>query len=312
MIDNKFLSSPEDSRDFIFEDIFTDNINIPYEYDPRKNLLPIRDQKSEGSCVAESLSAIKEIQETKQVGFSEYMSPQFVFNLRINQDSQGMYPRNAMQILRNIGIVPEEDYPYGWIQKPEDIKDSYLFSAANYKIKSYAKVLTEQGTKKAVIINGSVMICVPVYSIKDPIWKEVKVNDTPIAGHAMAIVGWSKGGFIIRNSWNETFGSDKNGYCFMPYSEFDQVKDKCEIWAIYDEDSKPDPQFSKWYFKWLRGLKNITLNLGSFFYLAAIGELLTLGIGFKEHNCWYLSAIIVLGIAVFAYLKKYYLLRDKN
>lgn len=307
MIDNKFLESPEDSRDYIFEDLFTDNINIPLEYDPRRNLLPVRDQGGQGSCVAQSLAAIKEIQESKEIGFSEYLSPQFVYNLRMNAPSEGMYSRNAMAILKQAGILPEVKYPYSLVQKPENMNQELLEEAKNYRIKSYARIKTQDGIKKAILVNGAVMICVPVYSDIDPIWLRQNPWQNITGGHAMVCVGWSKGGFIIRNSWGGNFSHDKNGYCFMPFSHFDSIKDQLELWTVYDEESKPDPQFSKWYYKYLRGLKNIIKNLHSMFYLALFGFLVTLFLGFFDYTAWILNAIIVLGMSTYIKVKNSYL-----
>ena len=48
-----------------------------------------------------------------------------------------------------------------------------------------------------------------------------------LGGHAIAIVGYTKDGFIIRNSWGESYGN--KGYSLLPYSDFNKF---FEIWTL--------------------------------------------------------------------------------
>ena len=56
---------------------------------------------------------MKEWQEKKDINFREYFSPQFIYNLRENSESEGMYGRDVMRILSKIGSVDENTYNYG-------------------------------------------------------------------------------------------------------------------------------------------------------------------------------------------------------
>ena len=225
--------SPEDPRDFLLESIYPEAVTLPKIWDLRKQLRPIRDQGSQGTCSAQTASAMKEWQELTDVGFSTHMSPQFVYNLRENQQSSGMYPRDTMNILRNIGIVPETMYKYGSHAK---ITDKLKESAGKYKIQGYAQINTVDALKKALFANGPCYIAFPVYNPnKMEFWKPDFVGQKLLGGHAVCVAGYLKDKFIIRNSWSSNWGD--NGYTYYPFNEFGH---HWEIWTTIDADSNPE------------------------------------------------------------------------
>ena len=136
------IPSPYDNRDWMAGSIYSDNIKLPKMVDLRNNLKIPRQQGSQGSCAAQSAACMKEWQEKKDVGYSDYMSPQFIYNNRKNQSSEGMYCRDVMKILYNIGSCYEKTYPYGTIEIPEIIDQKAYLEASNFKINSYAMVNT--------------------------------------------------------------------------------------------------------------------------------------------------------------------------
>jgi C1A family cysteine protease len=301
-------ASPVDPRDFQAESIFPSDLNLPDVFDPRKVILPVRDQNIQGSCVAESSACLKEIQEKKNVGFEDFMSPQFVYNNRCNQEGEGMYPRDSMNILYKKGIVSEEDYPYGKIEKPEQISQDVLNKASNYKIQGYAYVNTIQTLKAAIYRNGACAFTVPVYTPNTTMWKPVKQGDLVTGGHCMTAVGWTKDGFIIRNSWGEKWG-DK-GYTIFPYSDWGH---QAEVWAIIDdESSKPDPRYSKWYWKTWRAIANTFKNLGSTSIFIGLLFVATIGIGIMDNPLAFIgTGLTPVVIAIWSWLKKLYMMKDR-
>ena len=52
-------------------------------------------------------------------------------------------------------------------------------------------------------------------------------GENHLGNHAIAIVGYNKDGFIIRNSWGKSYGN--NGYYILPYNKFHNV---IECWTI--------------------------------------------------------------------------------
>lgn len=222
----------------------------PAELDLRGELLPVRDQGSQGSCVAECCACMKEWQERKDIELHTYMSPQFVYDLRSTYPKEGMYIDNAMHILKNYGDCYEQTYPYGKPLKREEIPQEAYAIAKNYKISDYARVTTIDGLKTALYKNGPCIVMVPVYNYKGRMWKP-KQGDKSIGNHALTICGYTKDGFIIRNSWGDDWNrgasSFGGGYTIFPYEDWGL---QVEIWTCIDAasekpDNPPEPDDNK-------------------------------------------------------------------
>ena len=121
-VNNNTARSPDDSRDWTAESIYDSRVSLPKYVDHRFKLQPIRNQGNQGSCAAQTASCMKEWQENKDIGFKNYMSPQYIYNNRSNQNSEGMFGRDVMKILSKKGCCFEKTYPYNIIEKPEMIK----------------------------------------------------------------------------------------------------------------------------------------------------------------------------------------------
>ena len=239
------VKSPYDRRDWLIEDFYV-SYELPNTYDLRDELMPVRNQGSQGTCAAQSGACMKEWQERQDVGLKKYMSPQFIYNQRSywNDDVQdgddpnednGMYMRDLMRILQKIGVCEEELYPYGKIQKADQIDINIISNASKYKVKHYAQVVTIDGLKRNLIEKGPCVVAFPVYNYGMEMWKQ-KNNETRKGGHAMTIVGYTEDSFIIRNSWGSSWG-DK-GYC---YYKFNDWGDHWEIWGTLDADTPSPP-----------------------------------------------------------------------
>jgi C1A family cysteine protease len=224
--------SPVDERDYVAETIFSSApVELPKAHDMREDLPDVRNQGSQGSCAGMTSACMKEWQENKDVGFKDYMSPQFVYNNRNNQETAGMYSRDVMKILNKIGIVTEKDYPYQTFTPiTEDLKNK----ASKYRISGYATVNSIEGLKKALFKNGPCYFAVPVYNYGNRMWKP-KQGESRLGGHAMTCVGWNESGFIIRNSWGMGWNGD--GYTVFPYSDWGL---HWEAWTTIDADSGSD------------------------------------------------------------------------
>jgi C1A family cysteine protease len=220
--------SPADARDYRASAIYP-IISLPAELDLRPKLQPIRDQGSQGACAAMAGAAMKECQEFTDSLLNEYFSPQFIYNLR-DGDGDGMYMRDLMNILRKTGDCTEKAFPYGSVGKPPQ---NALNEAKSYIIQSYASISTVEELKTALYLNGVCIIAVPVYNFTERMWYQ-NPGEEYLGGHSMAIVGYNKDGFIIRNSWSETWG-DK-GYCVMPYADLPLA---WEVWSTVDDRSTP-------------------------------------------------------------------------
>jgi len=225
--------SLHDPRDFMLESIYPDPVTLPEVYDLRPQMQPIRDQGNQGTCSAQTAAAMKEWQELVDVQYKNYFSPQFVYNSRSNQESGGMTPRDTMEILFKIGIVPEKDYPYGNFGK---ITEELIKKAETYKIQGYAQINTIDSLKKALFGNGPCYIAFSVYNPQNmEFWKQTSSNQQALGGHALTVVGWLKDSFIIRNSWTVQWGD--NGYTYFKFIDWGM---QWETWTCIDADSNPE------------------------------------------------------------------------
>lgn len=224
--------SPVDPRDLMLEAIYPDSVVLPEVWDLRPQMQDIRDQGQQGTCSAQTAGAIKEWQEETDTQFNAYMSPQFVYNLR-SDGGEGMTPRDTMEILYKIGIVPEKLYSYGTFTT---INDQLKITAASYRIQGYAQINTLDSLKKALFANGPCYIAFPVYNPKSmEFWKPTEVGQEMMGGHAVCVAGYLKDSFIIRNSWSASWGDA--GYTYLP---FDQWGMQWEVWTAIDAKSNSD------------------------------------------------------------------------
>jgi len=223
--------SLEDRRDWRAETIYAAG-PLPETFSLKDKLGPIRDQGSFGTCAAQAAACMKEFQEYKENTLVEPFSPMFIYAHRQPETASGMYPRDVMEILQKYGSIAEKEYPYkGKNQDKINISTKVCERAVNFKIKNYARVATIDALKRALIADGLCFAGFPAYNFGETFWK-ANFGDESLGGHAVAIVGYDKKGFILRNSWGITWG-DK-GYGLFPYKDWGI---QWEIWTAVDEAS---------------------------------------------------------------------------
>ena len=220
------LKDKYDPRDYIFSPFPTCATAYPTAYMLEK--MPIKNQQTVNSCVAHACATIKEIQEFYETGRKQEFSTGWIYGYRTNNQyrGEGMYPKEAMTNLLNIGNVFASDFPenfeYNDIQGLIVARKTHCLSKAKqYKIKSYARVTSSNGVKAALYnYHSPVMI---VCDIFDNFYNVTGDGIVPTGSgnycgsHAMVIVGWTKISsteyYVVQNSWGETWGD--NGYCYI-------------------------------------------------------------------------------------------------
>jgi len=166
----------------------------------------------------------------QQGNITNYCSPIFIYNNREDQTIDGMFGRDVMSILKNIGSCSETAYT-SHIESIYDIDPLFYEIAKSAKIKAYARIQTMDILKRALRINGPCYIAFPVFNTSVRMWKP-RPGQKQKGCHAMTVVGYDSNGFLIRNCWGETWGSQ--GYCIYPYQDWGS---HYEIWTIIDEHS---------------------------------------------------------------------------
>lgn len=233
--------SPPDTRDLIYDNIIkleSETETLPKTLDYRKQLQPVRDEGQQGTCYAQSAACMKEWQEMQDYGLNEYLSPQFLYNIRdnlyddISSNNEGMYGRNVMKLLKNIGICLEKSYRYERIENRNKMATKYFLEAKEHRIQSYARITTLDGLKTSLVKNGPCLIVLPVYNNTTQFWYKHSTTEKILGGHAMTIVGYNSDSFIIRNSWGVSWGD--NGYTYYYFKNWGL---HWEIWTTIDEKS---------------------------------------------------------------------------
>ena len=204
----------------------TDN-DLPKIVDYTPQMLGVRNQRRQGSCVAMACSAVKEWQEKN----TAYFSPQFIYNNRFNMydnDSTndfGMYAYDMLDIMTNLGVCYESTYPYGTIEHKNQIPQAAYTEAMEFVIKSYALASTASELRKSLYVNGPAVIFVPVYNSGSRMWYR-NADDRFRGGHAMCVVGYTENSFVIRNSWGRRWND--NGHTEMTFQDFNE-----HSWGAY-------------------------------------------------------------------------------
>ena len=238
------LPSPLDERDYIAEEIYSHKARSITQLPVTLDLsigLGRRNQGSRGTCAAFTAATIKTWQEKKDTGYVGPWSPEFVYTYRLNRPGAGMWGRDVMKILLYEGCPTEKSMPYrkSDLNGPEEIPDHVKEEAKQYCTKAYARVKTVQGLQEALVRDGPCYISVPVYNYGTRMWAPEQ-GQRRLGGHAMTVVGWTKEGFLILNSWGAKWGD--NGTCVMPWYDFGRQWD---LFTCIDTKGSPLPHWIK-------------------------------------------------------------------
>ncbi|MFW6226028.1 MAG: C1 family peptidase, partial [bacterium] len=212
-----------DERDYIFEN-YNKNNSIPLRYSVREDMLEVRDQENTNTCVAQTVSAIKEYQEYIEDNYKRYFSPSFIYEHRLFKlFDKGMMCKTALHFLYKKGIVEEKLFPF---KSNKKITEEMYEKAKENRIKSYARIITVKGAKQFIHKYGPIMIVLPIKSYSSKFWK----GNLNKGFHAVTVVGWTFTGFIIRNSWGKKWGFD--GHSIISYKDYE--KKVHEAWGMID------------------------------------------------------------------------------
>jgi C1A family cysteine protease len=207
------FKDPTDSRDIPMS-LVLPVISVPVSFDFTRTMSPVRDQGSEGTCVAfASVSGVKEYQDKLEYRRLISLSPRFLYSLCKKFDGipyqEGTYPRIAMKILLNHGVCHESFWPYLPNKNTLSLKGANQ-DAKKFRIKAYARLKSLVEMKRSLLINGPFIAGVKVY--KSWFTKNVergglipmpKRNEELMGGHAICIVGYDDKLKILKfkNSW---------------------------------------------------------------------------------------------------------------
>lgn len=145
--------------------------------------------------------------------------------------------REALKTVNSLGAVENKDFNVNVEMNEAKSKvDEKLFLlealADNCKIKSYARLYSENEIKAWICKRVTpVPACILVGDLKLDKDNIIQIPAKTNGGHAILIIGWNETGFIIQNSWGESWGD--HGTAILPYEYIIQ-----EAWGIEMDDTK--------------------------------------------------------------------------
>jgi C1A family cysteine protease len=241
------FKDPRDPRD-IPMGLILPVFAIPLSFDFTKKMSPVRDQGSEGTCVAfASVTGVKEYQDKLEYKRLIRLSPRFLYNLCKKFDGipqeEGTYPRIAMKILLHYGVCHESFWPY-LVHKQTLPRKGAQQDAKIFKIKAYARLKSLLEMKRSLLVNGPFIAGVKVYKswFNQSVQKSgfiplPKRNEQLMGGHAICIMGYDDKNkiFKFKNSWGIKWAD--RGYGYLPY---DYMNKYCsDAWSATDLIQNP-------------------------------------------------------------------------
>lgn len=205
-----FKASKIDGSELKFEE--QNGLRVPNEYSYIKYLPDVLNQGQQPICVPCSVSTFINWKLNAENGDNKVNNKvdlNAIYDSRTDKsDDDGMTFKDAFHYLRHNGVKTNE---------------------GNIKIGRYAKIGSIIQLKQAIVVNGPCFGALPVWnSVRDNFWKKA-YGDSLEGGHAIAIVGYNEEGFIIRNSWGQSYGNEGN--VLIPYEDFDTF---LELWTVIE------------------------------------------------------------------------------
>ena len=225
-----------DLRDYTVKADATSVTNFALE-----NLPTVKNQGGVNSCVAHSSSSILEWfneQETKKY---QKLSTGFIYGMQgvaFNRLGEGMYLRDACKILYKYGDCSYSTIPFD-AEMPEccnllkgKLNDDVYNEASVCRVKSYARCLTRNAVKHALMKYSPVLFSVKWYS-KCELDEDGIIHfdtDSDKGYHAVMVYGFNEKGWLCQNSWGKYWGN--KGRFILPYEHGFR-----EAWSFVDANN---------------------------------------------------------------------------
>ena len=212
---------------------------VPASKDLRVDWWTIADQGSTGSCVgwAAADSVIRwHLVKAGRLPNRERLSPRFVWMAAKETDqfttrpttfveAEGTSLKSALDIARKYGVVLDRLVPFATGKLyPGDAKTLYAI-AAQRKILAYFNLGTNLSSWRTwLATKGPILTRLDV----DATWQDATATKgvleeykprTRQGGHAVAIVGYEPGRFVVRNSWGTGWGDRGFAYASLAYAQ---------------------------------------------------------------------------------------------
>jgi hypothetical protein len=204
---------------------------LPKEVDLRESWWKIANQGQTGSCVGQSsVDGLLRWHLVKagRIAKDQKMSVRFIWTAAREVDTirdipttfieaEGTTLKAALDILRKYGCVPEEVLPFDCSAGFLGTANQFYNIASQYKITAYYQLNAKSPIqiREWLANNGPVFCWLPVdneFMNANAQSPNLKIGRGNLGGHAVCIVGYKDGNFILRNSWGTGWGDRGFGY----------------------------------------------------------------------------------------------------
>lgn len=236
------VPSRDTARDWTFQDAARTRqarrAAIPAAKDLRETWWPPGDQKATGSCVgwatADGVLRWHFVQ-AKRLPTDERLSMRYVWMASKETDvftsrpttfieSEGTSLKAALDVCRQFGVVRDSVVPFESGRLYGDSTNTFYALAAQLRIASYFNLgLDPAHWREWLATSGPILTRLNV----DDTWMNATATKgrldvyepaTIQGGHAVAFVGYTAGGFIVRNSWGKSWGDGGFAYASNAYA----------------------------------------------------------------------------------------------
>lgn len=198
----------------------------PASADLRAEWWPVSDQASSGACVGFSLAdGVLRWHFTKNGRLAEgaRLSPRFIWMASKETDEFSSYPETfiessgtslkaALDIARKFGCVEEALLPFDSKALYGGPTQAFYLKANQFKVNSYVALRTDLRQWRSWISQtGPLLARLEVDETFDRLGPQGRLSaygSKRLGGHAVTIVGYDEGNFIIRNSWGSGWGRE--------------------------------------------------------------------------------------------------------
>lgn len=215
------------------------NAPVPDSYDLRATWWKVGDQGSTGSCVgwATGDSVIRwHLVQADRLPKRQLLSVRYIWMAAKETDefrdrptsfieSDGTSLKAALDIARKYGVVKDSVLAFGNKPLYQGSWRAFYAEASKAKVGSYYNLGdSHREWRKWLAESGPILTRLDV----DDTWMkatstdgklETYLPDTRMGGHAVALVGYTPDGFIVRNSWGTGWGDKGFAYATNAYAK---------------------------------------------------------------------------------------------
>lgn len=222
--------------------VYDSSASIPGDFDLRESWWKIGQQGSTGSCVGWGSADgvfFWHFRKAKLITEDQRLSVRYVWMAAKETDEftdrpttfierDGTSLKAALDVARNYGLVTEDILPFQFragepLLYADGEADDFFAFAAQLKIRSYFSLGTNTVEwRRWIATKGPLLARLVVDSNWDQATEtkgrlHVYDKGTARGGHCVAIVGYTRDYFIVRNSWGEEFGDHGFAYADDAY-----------------------------------------------------------------------------------------------